>query len=191
MVHVLLSNDNISNTSDPHKLIKKITSRLESQLVYHSQFVKICTNDENSDGLICDNLLEKVPPLALHKLKETFQDIQLIRLLSRLFRSLIHVDWLTHCLANAIRAACQRANEVGAVGREREWKKEIASKSFESLVDRLSLLHRSSMWEVCRIRSEAAFDERDAVRTRAPEEPLVYKIRIVCQEGAIVRNGIE
>ena len=67
----------------------------------------------------------------------------------------------------------------------------MASRSFENLVNRLSLLHRSSMWEVCRIRTEAQFDERYEMRSRASEVPLVYTVRIVCQEGAIVRNGIE
>ena len=153
---LLLPNNNISNINDPHKLIKKIMSQLEYQLSYHSNCVKTFTMDENADGLTCDILLENVPPLALYKLKGTNEDSQLIHSLSCLFRSLIHVDSLTHSLANAIRAACQRANEVGAVGREREWKKEIASKSFESLVDRLSLLHRSPMWKVCRIRSETS-----------------------------------
>jgi hypothetical protein len=52
-------------------------------------------------------------------------------------------------------------------------------------------LHRSSLFEICRIRAEPGFDDKDAVRSRASDHPLVYKIRIVCQEGAIVRNGID
>ena len=32
---------------------------------------------------------------------------------------------------------------------------------------------------------------RTQMRTKKSEESLVYKIRIVCQEGAIVRNGID
>lgn len=101
------------------------------------------------------------------------------------------MDWLTHCLANSIKAASHRASELEMVGRERQWKKDLASDSFAKLVDKLSLLHRSSMWEVRSIRTEEGFDERDGVRSRAAEEPLVYKIHIVCQEGAIVRNGID
>lgn len=56
---------------------------------------------------------------------------------------------------------------------------------------RLSLLYRSSLFEICRIRTEPGFDDLDAARNRASELPLVYKIRIVCQEGAIVRDGID
>ena len=56
---------------------------------------------------------------------------------------------------------------------------------------RLSLLHRSSLFEICRIRTVPGFDDIDAIRGRASGQPLVYKIRIVCQEGAIVRNGID
>ncbi len=47
------------------------------------------------------------------------------------------------------------------------------------------------MWDVCQVRAEKGFDERDAVRGQEAKEPLVYRIRIVCQEGAIVRNGID
>eukprot|EP00571_Detonula_confervacea_P003423 CAMPEP_0172329052 /NCGR_PEP_ID=MMETSP1058-20130122/60671_1 /TAXON_ID=83371 /ORGANISM="Detonula confervacea, Strain CCMP 353" /LENGTH=4507 /DNA_ID=CAMNT_0013046199 /DNA_START=90 /DNA_END=13614 /DNA_ORIENTATION=- len=181
-----------SNTSDPSKLIKKIMAQLESQLLYHGNCVKAFTMDENRDALVCDNVLENVPPLALYSLEETNENLQLVHSLSCLFRSLIHVDWLTRSLATAIRAAYQRANELGvSIGREREWKKEIASKQFENIVNRLSLLHRSSLLEVCRIRTESGFDVRDEVRSRASDQPLMYKIRIVCQEGAIVRNGID
>lgn len=148
--------------------------------------------DETRSGLICDNMLENVPHIALYDLVESTENSQLIHSLSCLFRSLIHVDWLTHSLASSIRAACQRSTDMGlSLGREREWKKEIASKSFEKVVEKLSLLYRTSMMEVCRIRTQPGFDERDEVRNKKLEKQLVYRIRIVCQEGAIVRNGID
>ena len=149
-MHTVSSKWIISNTSDPSKLIKKIMAQLESQLLQHGNCIKAFTKDESRDALVCDGMLENVPPLALYSLQETNENLQLVHSLSCLFRSLIHVDWLTRSLATAIRAANQRANELGvSIGREREWKKEIASKPFESLVNRLSLLHRSSLLEVC------------------------------------------
>jgi hypothetical protein len=164
-------------------MIKKITFEIDD-----------CIKDFTAvNSLICDKLLESVPPVALYDLKETNQDSHLLVVrLSCLFRSVIHISWLINCLATSLRAACQRGIDLGAnLGREREWKKEIESKSFEDLVGRISLLHRSSLFEVCRIRTEDGFDSRDEVRGRASDRPLVYKIRVVCQEGAIVRNGIE
>ena len=181
-----------SNTTDPSKLIKSIIAQLDTQLIDHSKYVKDFTKNENMDALICDNLLERVPAVPLHDLEETNDNLQLVQSLSCLFRSFNHIDWLANCLANSFRIASQRANELGSsIGREREWKKEIASKSFENLMSRLYLLQRSSLFEVCRVRSEPGFNERDEARSKASEKPLVYKIRIVCQEGAIVRNGID
>lgn len=77
---------------------------------------------------------------------------------------------------------------------EREWKKEVASPAFQKVVEKLGLLYRSSMYEVCRIRTQPTFDEIDTqLRSGKGElkQSLIYKIRIVCQEGAILRNGID
>jgi len=41
------------------------------------------------------------------------------------------------------------------------------------------------------VRTEPDYDQRELVRNRRSTQQLVYKIRIVCQEGAIVRNGID
>ena len=71
---------------------------------------------------------------------------------------------------------------------EREWKKEFESESFAVLINNISLVHRKSLFEVCRIRTEMDFDSREAVRGNISDKPLIYKIRIVCQEGALVRN---
>ena len=80
---------------------------------------------------------------------------------------------------------------MGSSVSEREWKKEFESESFAELINNISLLHRTSLFEVCRIRTETDFDSREAIRGNISDKPLIYKIRIVCQEGAIVRNGIE
>eukprot|EP00956_Cyclotella_meneghiniana_P005585 scaffold7179_cov72-Cyclotella_meneghiniana.AAC.6 len=75
---------------------------------------------------------------------------------------------------------------------EKEYQKQLASESFRYTINQLSTLHRSALWEVCRVRTEPGFDERDLARNESPNDPpLVYRIRIVCQEGAICRNGID
>jgi len=185
----LLTRTVCSNTTDPSKLIKKIIKRLDSQLIEHGDCIKEFAKTDDGTS-VCDDILENIPTLALPNLEDTDDNRQLIQSLSKLFRGFDHLDWLTSSLASILRAACQRANELG-LSREREWKKELSSKSFEGAMSRLSLLHRSSLYEVCRIRTKPGFDERDEVQSKAPEQPLVYKIRIVCQEGAIIRNGID
>ena len=172
-------------------------AQLESQLVHHGNCIKAFTNIESEeDGLTCDKILEGVPSLPLYSLEQTSENCTLVQSLSQLFRSIIHIDWLTRSLASSIKAADQRGSELGSAilsARDREWKKEITSPAFERLVNNLSALYRSSIWEVCRIRTEVGFDERDIANRggKASDMPLLYKLRIVCQEGAIVRNGID
>lgn len=138
-----------SNMTDPSKLIKKITAKLDSLLSDHSNMIQQFSMHEDDDRLICDNLLARIPALSLQDLEETDDNLQNLHFLSCLFRSLIHIDWLAGSLALSIRAACQRTSELSVIREpNREWKKEVASKSFEKLVDRLSLFHRSSLLAV-------------------------------------------
>ena len=181
---------------DPHKLIKHISEALDLQLCDLGKCINTLRAGVMSDNedLACDKMTESIPCVPLHDLEKSIDNSRIINVLSSLFKSIISVDWLVDSLAFVIKAACQRANELGmGLGRsEREWKKEISSKSFQNLLGRLSSLHRSALWEVCRVRTEPSFDNRDLVRSRGSNDQLlVYKIRIVCQEGAIVRNGID
>ena len=95
------------------------------------------TQKNITDALDCTMLLENVPSLALYNLDDSTDNVNLVNSLSRLFRSLINVDWLINSLATCIGTAGQRSNELGAnIGREQEWKKEINSTSFETLINR-------------------------------------------------------
>ena len=117
--------------------------------------------------------------------------------LSSLYRSVVALDWLSQSLATTIRAATQKMSDAGMGGvlfggHEREFQKELASESFRYTLFQLCSLHRSALWEVCRVRTEPDFEERDLARNKSSDElPLVYQMRIVCQEGAICRNGID
>lgn len=100
-------------------------------------------------------------------------------------------------LSTTLRAANQRVSDMGIgammFGRnEKELQKELSSESFKYIMYQLCILQRSALWEVCRVRTEPGFDQRDLARSESPNDlPLVYRIRIVCQEGAICRNGID
>jgi hypothetical protein len=112
-------------------------SLLESELQFLGDCVAGLARNSAVDALDCNMLLGNIPPDAFYNLTESPDDMKYIFSLSRLFRSLINVDWLTNCLANCIRTASQKANEFGStVGHEQEWKKEIDSKSFKTLVNR-------------------------------------------------------
>jgi hypothetical protein len=189
----------IASSNDPQELLQKISSALSSQLHNLNDSIKALrvatgsTSGEDVSELVCDYILDGIPCTALYNIESSDEKTSLIvDALSIFYRSITSVDWLTNSLAIVIKAAIHRTHELGlAQRRENGWKKEISSESFEKLVTRLSALHRSSLWEVCRIRTKPDFDERESIRSRALKEPLLYKMRIVCQEGAIVRNGID
>jgi len=187
----------IASSNDPQKLLQKISSALSTQLTYLDESMtslRVATGDsiQTVDGSSCDYILDVIPCTALFNIESSDKNTSIVDALSIFYRSISTVDWLTNTLAIVIKAAIHRTHELGlAQRRENGWKKEISSESFEKLVTRLSDLHRSSLWEVCRIRSKRGFEERESIRSCASKEPLLYKLRIVCQEGAIVRNGIE
>ena len=188
----------IASYNDPQELIKKICAALSSQLTHLDGSIKslrVATDsstDKDGDEFVCDYILDSIPCTALYDIESADTKMsRTVDALSIFYRSTSTVDWLTSSLASVIKAAIHRTHELGlAQRRENGWKKEISSTSFEKLVTRLSALHRSSLWEVCRQRTKTDFDERESLRSRA-SEPLLYKMRIVCQEGAIVRTGID
>ena len=189
----------IASSNDPQELLQKISSALSSQLHNLNDSInalRVATGSssgKDAGELVCDYILDGIPCTVLYNIESSDEKTsRIVDALSIFYRSISTVDWLTNSLAIVIKAAIHRAHELGlAQRREIGWKKEISSESFETLVTRLSALHRSSLWEVCRIRTKPDFDERESIRSRALKEPLLYKMRIVCQEGAIVRNGID
>lgn len=190
---------NIASYNDPEGLLQKITSALSSQLTNLDETINALRattgslTDKVGGELVCDNILNGIPCSALYNIESSDKETsRIIAALSVFYRSISTVDWLTNSLALVIKTAIHRTHELGLAQRgENGWKREISSQSFEKLVTRLSALHRSSLWEVCRKRTEPDFDDRESMRSRALKEPLIYKMRVVCQEGAIVRNGVD
>eukprot|EP00804_Cyclotella_cryptica_P030429 CCRYP_008520-RB/>CCRYP_008520-RB protein AED:0.03 eAED:0.03 QI:213/1/1/1/1/1/14/495/4469 len=195
----------LATHSDSCKITKKIIESLEFQLNH----LRMCVaqfrdgsatgpagmRDGAEDEFSFINLLQSIPAIPVYDIEESQQNERLLDTLASLYRSIISVDWLTRSLATTIRTATQRMADTGSVlfnRQDRDFQKLLSSESFKQVVDQLSLLHRSALWEVCRVRTEPGFDERDIARNQAPKDPpLVYRMRIVCQEGAICRNGID
>lgn len=71
-------------------------------------------------------------------------------------------------------------------------KKEFPSTEFQEVFRSLSSFFQSATLEACRIRSEEGFEDRELKRQRGnSSDNMRYKLRIVCPEGAVVRDGIE
>mmetsp|Transcript_9044 Transcript_9044/g.11092 ORF Transcript_9044/g.11092 Transcript_9044/m.11092 type:complete len:4662 (-) Transcript_9044:66-14051(-) len=183
----------IASHYDSHKLIRTVANVLDKQLL-------LLKGARDALEPLCKNhppgLLSFLPIRPLHTLDSSY-DV-MIPLLSKYLRHIVTTEWLINILAAVIRAACQRSHEMGQTwgGSERDqWKKEICSEGFANVLRHLSLLYRESVLEVCRIRSDGSFDERDSGRrhrvANSPYFPACYRLRIVCQEGAVVRDGIE
>lgn len=103
------------------------------------------------------------------------------------------VQWISCCIGMTIKTILRRGDDPASSSRrhEREWEKEIASESFRALLQRLANVHQNSVLEVCQVRGTSAHELREKTRLSTPPKGVKFRLRIVCPEGAIVRDGIE
>ena len=124
--------------------------------------------------------LENVPLKPVHLMQNT--DEAMIQNLSSFLRHILVVEWLTDCLAVKLESYKRWVQDTALFTRLQEQFK------------RLSMLHRSSIFELCRMRTAPTFEERESKRRNKCDNechPSVYTLRIVCPEGAVVRDGID
>ena len=135
-------------------------------------------------------ILDMLPQEPVYKLSKS-KDQPFLMVISRYLRSVANVQWITSLLANAFKSAYQRSSESSWSRIDEDWKNEVSSDSFAALIGRLSTFHTSALYEVCRVRAEEKYMsiERQRFKTRLPN--VRYRLRIVCLEGAVVRDGIE
>jgi len=206
----------ISSNISSHKMIKKLTECLEKQVetlrISQGELWRqtrkareertgssVAEGDVDETCGSINGILDGVPRVPLHTLEDSASNLATTDALSNFLRQFVVTEWLTNLLTSSMRVALQKSSEIGTGwGRtEREWKKLLSSKQFEDLVDELSNLHRCSMQEVCRVRTEEGYDQRESDRCCPPgtpgnnSHPALYRIRIVCPDGAVVRDGIE
>ena len=147
---------------------------------------------DDNDTLNLSGILESVPNVPLHILQDTEQGKVALNELSSLMRNVINIEWISQILSSIVRTCLHSDNGLRG---QTKWHEEVTSNEFQSFLERISLLHRSAMYEVCRIRSAKDFDENNDKRWLASGDcdchPALYKLRIVCSEGAIVRDGID
>jgi len=211
---------NISSNIDSQKMIGIIIDRMEKHLeaLQHCQEnfwrrskrareertgstgeISSCSDNSNDEDDACGSIygiLDGVPRVPIHMLDASELNSVASTALSDYMRQYVVTEWLTNLLTSSIRAAQSNSSELGRPG-EQEWKKLLSSEKFEGIIDKLSALHRDSMQEVCRIRTEDGYNQRELDRCMPPgtpgntSHPALYRLRIVCAEGAVVRNGID
>jgi E3 ubiquitin-protein ligase HUWE1 len=184
---------------DPFKLLQTMVNAVNAHLAkleeHQTALRQACPNsiEPNADLIDASFVLDGLPREPLYAVSN-FKFASTIKILSAYLRQVVGVQWITSLLAAVIKASCQRSQESGTgwSRTEREWKKELSSTTFEELLSRLSTFHQSAIFEVCRIRTEPGFEERDKERLAGLKtRQLRYRLRIVCPEGAVVRDGIE
>ena len=182
---------------DSFKMLQTMIDTVNLQLEKLEKCQK-ALRDEYAEGKVHDGsldatyILEGLPREPIYSLM-TPAFASTSEILARYLRQVVTVQWVTSLLAVVIKASCQRSQESGTGwNRTKKWKKELSSTAFVELVGRLSRFHQSAIFEVCRIRSEDGFEERDKKRLAGHKSRgLRYRLRIVCPEGAVVRDGIE
>lgn len=169
---------------DPHKLLQKFIAVASSHLDELNQSQKELL-ELRSSIYVLDNF----PLRPLHKVTSSKE----LHVFAWYLRNVTKTQWITAILSNAVKASSQRNGESAPSWSrtEREWKKELSSKVFEDLVTRLSLFYRSTLFEVCRTRSDPFFEQSTNNLATNEGQNLRYRLRIVCPEGAVVRDGIE
>lgn len=164
----------------PAKLIRKIALFTARQL----------DNFEDAQRQLFGNgelSLDALPTQPLHLV-----DDEASRRTALLLRNMAIVQWSTNLLAASIKSACQRSQDSGGGwgATDREWKQELTKDESLRFLDRLSRTHRTSLFEVCRMRAHPNFESSDRARL-VTRSNLKYRLRIVCLEGAVVRDGVE
>eukprot|EP00594_Rhizosolenia_setigera_P016017 CAMPEP_0178975182 /NCGR_PEP_ID=MMETSP0789-20121207/22977_1 /TAXON_ID=3005 /ORGANISM="Rhizosolenia setigera, Strain CCMP 1694" /LENGTH=691 /DNA_ID=CAMNT_0020663813 /DNA_START=1947 /DNA_END=4022 /DNA_ORIENTATION=+ len=179
----------IAQQFSSHLLIRKVVSCIDVSLTSLEQKQKelrILGNTSSVENNIsAENILNAVPDVPLH---DSEISNNLSRDISSYFHSVITTEWLMNILSTIIRAACNKGNAdswISSPNRD-QWKKELSSDSFSGMMKRLCTLHHSAIMEVCRVR--VASTSEDPLLEKPPS---IYRLRIVCNEGAVVRDGIE
>lgn len=136
--------------------------------------------------------LDKIPQEPMYKLAGEASVVG-AQALAVYLKNVAVLQWKTGLLATSIKAIVQRSQEPGSdwMQTDKEWKKLVMSSTFRHLLDRLSAFFQSSLFEVCRVRTEPRFEESERERAVTRVRNLRYRLRIVCPEGAVVRDGIE
>jgi len=184
---------------DPAKLIQKtleVTKANMEVLKATQSEMRSAFPSENyntEDDFDATFILDGLPRLAICDITDSKFDSKKA-LLAKYLRAATTVQWLAGLLAAIVQASYQRSAESGPGSNrtEIEWKKKFPSTDFQEVFSSLSSFFQSATLESCRVRAEEGFEDRELMRQRGNcSDNMRYKLRIVCPEGAVVRDGIE
>jgi Domain of Unknown Function (DUF913). len=154
--------------------------------------------NEHSDGLNASGILENIPMVTINCMTKDDINGELLRKYSKYLLEVINTEWLSQFLSEVISVCCHRFSpdlrSYDATGRN-EWQKVLLSPGFRTLLKDLTVLYRTGISEVSRIRSNVNYDRAEGERRCGPGNskchPARYRLRIVCADGAVVRDGID
>lgn len=112
---------------------------------------------------------------------------------SRYLRALTVLQWCTTMTASCLKALNKQSRESGSswTQEERKWKLSVVSEENLELFHHLSNVYQDLAKSACEARCDESYEEREKSRLVTNDRGTLYTIRIVCPEGAVVRDGIE
>ena len=197
-----------SNQEIPKHIFDSLLQHLErsiSQVVRFQGLVRNGVVDLNeSDGsmdcgetdLDLYDVLRKVPNVPLHCLADADRNQSS---LAMFLRSIAHTEWLIKMLGCILRHFSNAGNDIFSTNSGYS-EYAFQSESFKNVLTKIGKLYSHCMLEAGRVRTESGYDDREQQRRQNTKEtngtmkswfPSAYILRIVCQDGAIVRDGIE
>jgi len=152
--------------------------------------------EKKNAALDAIGILDGMPNVGIHELRGSSNYVKKAKCLADYLRAIATLQWQISLLSTVVKAACQSSQDGGTGwGRaEREWKKELSSTKFENLLSRLAEFQHSAILEACRVRSQKEYESEFRQRHVKLEDKgrsVRYRLKIVCQEGAVVRDGTE
>jgi hypothetical protein len=190
----------IAINHDSYKILKIVAASLNATIHRVEEAQRIMAEKYPVQGRMetmdCFGIFDGLPYEPIYELRDLSDFCEKVKSISEYFRSIIILQWQTNIYATAIKAASQRSHE-GSAGwsrNEREWKRELSSSDGRYLISRLAALHCAAILESCRIRSSDEYEKdiRDRhIKLDSSLRSIRFRLRIVCQEGAVVRDGIE
>jgi len=112
--------------------------------------------------------------------------------LSAMLRKVAQIQWITSVLASVIKEVYQKAMGGGSPS-DSDWstlKSIIASPDFRGMLEKLVEFHKRSLWDACQFRATDRFETEERLRLSESGRHC-FLLRIVCPEGAVVRDGID
>jgi hypothetical protein len=183
-------NEHLDSLESAHVSLRNVLYSTSS----HSNMLQV------GDDLVLIGLLSEIPQLPINVLQEKNENKEELTSLACFLRQFSVAEWFVNLITAVLRIASQRCQDISHAwsGSERDsgWKAVICSPSFAKTLKRITSLSVGSQLEACRIRTMAGFEERDIERHNPPLGcnpwyPYKYLLRIVCQDGAVLRDGVE